>query len=338
MSELVRSGFRPTNLPPKTPSEKERHHAHVESVLSKIDRNSVSSAIARDAEKRALDALWRTELMTGPDLYLTEQMHRLWAEYGLPSQFVKSVLWPWRSSPYPKGRFPPTTVSSKTPSLIELDVKRTLPFLGFVNDQDKPGMCIRVLDDFSRRHANIGYTQGMSYVAVRLMMELDWDFEKTRACLDRILIRSPTVACMYSLDLERIANSVGFILDSIAWENIGPLWIFFRRINFRPIEWFFLEWVLTMFVKNFPLRISGFVLDLFFLEGDVVLFKAGIAALSIIQDRLMADSDVEHVRGIIGKVGDLISDSEIFIKTYHEITVSTPLKRIIDSDVLWLPS
>jgi hypothetical protein len=336
IDELVRSGFRPPNLPPKSPSEKERHQAHVETILSQIDRNSVSSAIARDAEKRALDALWRTELMTGSDLCLTEQMRRLWAEYGLPSQFVRSVLWPWRSFPYPltaliKGN----TFFRKHPSLIELDVKRTLPFLGFVNDAEKSGLSISVLEDFSDRHPELGYTQGMSYVAVRLMMELDWDISKTRVCLDRILIRSPTVHCMYSLDLEKVSNSVGFVLDSICWENVSSLWQFFKRINFRPIEWFFLEWVLTLFVKNLSLKISGFIFDLFFLEGDVVLYKAAVAILALVQDKLMLETDVEHVRGIIGKVGDLVSDSEVFVKAYHEVTVTAGLKRIIDSTVLF---
>jgi hypothetical protein len=332
IEQMVQSGFRPSNLPPKSPMERERHQAHVEAILSAAAR---SPLIVRDAEKRAVDALWQTELMTGPELELTEQMKRLWAEYGLPSQFVRSVLWPWISAstcPLMSAILNPIKYSS---SLIELDVKRTLPFLGYGNDQVKTSRCIGLLENFSSRHPHVGYTQGMSYVAVRLMMELDWSEKKALVCLERILVGSPTVACMYSLDLDRINASVGYVLDSLAWDNISSLWLFFQNLSFRPIEWFFLEWGLTVFVKNFPLKISGFVLDLLFLEGDVVLYKATIAALSLIAPVLMALDDVEHVRATVGRVGDHITDSETFIKAYHEVSVREPLTRIIHSNILF---
>ena len=46
LESLVKSGFRPANLPPKTQREVERHQAHVEAVLS------VSAPRVKEESKR----------------------------------------------------------------------------------------------------------------------------------------------------------------------------------------------------------------------------------------------------------------------------------------------
>lgn len=337
IDKLVRSGFRPTNLPPKSERERERHQAHVEAVLG--GQKVSCTLMARDAERRALDALWRTELMTTPKLELTDQMRRLWAEYGLPSQFVRSVLWPWvcgEQSDISLSYGAISVPSTQFKSLIELDVKRTLPFLGFMNDRDKTDKCIVLLEKFASKHSSVGYTQGMSYIAVRLMMELGWDVGKSLVCLEHILIRSPTIACMYSLNLETIETSVGFMLDMVAWDNIPDVWYYLKKMKFQPIDWFFLEWGLTVFVKNFSLKVSAFVFDSLLVQGDVTLFRAAIAVMSLIQQPLLnTNSDPETVRAVLSRAGDLVVDSDVFIKAFHEVYVSPGARRVIDSGVLF---
>lgn len=338
---LVRTGFRPANLPPKSPLEKERHLAHVSAVISNGgSKIRIGSRFAKDTERRALDALWRTELMTGPALILTDQMKRLWEEYGLPSQFVRSVVWPWSACGFSLIKkdelsreilsSSEVTVLEDVARLIEIDVKRTLPFLGFhlKESNARESKCINVLKLFALLHPEIGYTQGMSYVCVRLMMELEFDEPKTLVCLQRILLRSPTVACMYRLNLTEIKHGAEFVLDSIAWENVPRLWMHLKSIKFATVDWFFLEWILTMFVKNFPIKISAFVLDLFFLSGDIVLYKAAIAALSQIEDEIISQTDLESVRGFIGRIGDKI-ESESFVESFHEIQVPQPILDFI---------
>ena len=342
VESLVKTGFRPANLPPKSDREKEQTLAHVEAVITG-DRKIYDERIARESQRKALDALWRTELMTGRDLLLTDQMRRLWEEYGLPSQFVRCVVWPWSASGFARVDFlNSATDELAAPSadilrLIEIDVKRTLPFMGFHRSENssKEEKCIQVLRKFSVLHPKIGYTQGMSYVCVRLMMELDFDAAKTMICLERILIASPTVSSMYRLDLGEIKNGAEFVLDSIAWENVPRLWMYFKSIKFAVVDWFFLEWTLTMFVKNFSAKFSAFILDLFFLSGDVVLYKAAIAALSLVQDELLAVDDVETIRGVIGEMGGKIIELEIFSKIFHEVTVPVAILDLIAQGVVF---
>jgi hypothetical protein len=234
VNTMIQNGFRPVNLPPKNQDEKLRHLAHVESVLGIPTTSSAAAAYwARDEERRALDALWRSELITGKELVLTEQMKRLWTEYGLPSSFVRSIIWPWRSGKSVYHQNKTFTAScGDYRKLIELDLKRTLPFLGIYEDQASFDKCMYVLEKFASEYPHIGYTQGMSYICTRIMIEISFDVRKTFDCLRKIVVDSHTVACMYRLNLEEIRGTIEFLVDSIAWDNIPSLWLSLKKLQF----------------------------------------------------------------------------------------------------------
>ena len=134
------------------------------------------------------------------------------------------------------------------------------------------------------------------------------------------------MSCLYRLDLGDIKVCVEFLLDSIAWDNIPRVWLLLKNLNFQTIDWFFLEWGLTLFVKNFPLNVSGFIFDQIFLNGDVSVYVAAVAAIALLEERICAESDVEGVRRVIGT--DVI-DAEGFMKAFHEVHVSETVKSLI---------
>jgi hypothetical protein len=340
MDNLVRLGFRPSNLPEKSEDEKRRHIAHVEKVIS-----YTHSSVSVDQERKALDALWRTELLTGKELVMTDQMMRLWLEYGLPSSFVRGIMWPWASEKdagVGKSDMQ-TDESSEFSSLIDLDLKRTLPFLGICDHEASMTKCKSVLLKFAKKFPVIGYTQGMSYICTRLMLELNFDESKTFLCLQRIVARSPTISCLYRLNLEEIRATVEFVLDTVAWDNLPSLWLGMKRIKFKPMEYCLIEWIITMFVKNFNMRISGFIFDQFFLSGDVALFRAAIGILSLLGDTLSVyierNADIEEIKEVLTNANALIGGSENFsnfTKAYTDVMISDNVESLI-SDVIIHP-
>ena len=346
---LVHAGFRPANLPAKSMREKERHQAHVSSVLS---RRSLTFAPVSCSERAALDTLWRTELLVGKELVLTEQMRRLWRESGLPSSFVRSILWPFVAAeggkvkvvasrtvgasltvetdihPQTDAQSPaqPSTPISPFTSIIALDVARTLPHLSLALSTS---VCVALLEAFAAAHPAVGYTQGMSYVCARLMVDLGSDFKKTMVCLNRLLLGSPTVACMYRLDVSR--TSVEFLLDSIAWDNVPRLWLELKGLV-NPLDWFFLDWVLTLFSKSFNLRISGFVIDQLLLDGDVAIYRAAVAALLILEQPILAlkpAASLEQVGEIFAHAHAHVFDLATFTKAFHEVHLSEEVSGLI---------
>jgi hypothetical protein len=319
MNELVKSGFRPLNLPPKSSTEKERHQAHVTLILAS---SASSSDASRDVENKALDSLWRTALLTKPELVLTDQMKRLWTQYGLPSRFVRSIMWPFIC---PSDALPKTDKADRR--LIELDIVRMANFL----EQSKQDLCIQILSLFE-------YTQGMSYICVRLMAEFEFNCTKTIRCMNRILYGSPTTACMYSLDRQRIKLSVEFVLEAIAWDNIPQIWYRMKMMGFDVLNFFFLEWSLTLFTKNFSSKISGFVLDMLFISGDVAIYKATITVLRILDKALAEESDLEGLREILSRADSYVSTTDQFITVYHEVEVNSTVMSLLSEPAFFQSS
>jgi hypothetical protein len=140
---------------------------------------------------------------------------------------------------------------------------------------------------------------------------------------------------MYRLNLDEISGTVEFFVDSIAWDNIPTLWLSLKKLKFRAIDFFLIEWILTMFVKNFNLRISGFIFDQFFLDGDVAIYKGSIAILGLLEPRinvvLERKPDVEEVRNVIMNANNEIPDFQDFIKAFNDVYVNETILRLIEN-------
>ena len=330
MESLVRLGFRPPNLPEKPDDEKRRHQAHVEKVLS-----FTCSSPSVDQERKALDALWRTELLTRRELIMTDQMYRLWSEYGLPSSFVRGIMWPWSAEQKPVNELvnPTQSISTHSSSLIDLDLKRTLPFLGICDHEASMVTCKNVLEKFAKNFPHIGYTQGMSYICTRLMLELNFDEHKTYMCLKRIVAGSQTISTLYRLNLEEIRASVEFILDTIAWDNIPTLWLGLKKVNFKPMDYCLIEWMITMYVKNFNMRISGFLFDQFFLSGDIAVYRAAIGILSLLETKIITllkkGADIEEIKDAFSNANSYILEFNDFTKAYADVMISEDVERLM---------
>jgi hypothetical protein len=328
--ELVSSAFRPANLPPKPDRERLHHLAQVDRVLTG-ERPMVST------EESASASLWRNELINQTEV--TEQMKRLWIEYGLPGSDIRRVMWSRVVREVERGaETTPLPSKDEYSKLIQLDLERTLPFLGIFNENNgKMEACAECLALFAQTHPLIGYTQGMSYICVRVMIELGFDPVAAQPCLERILVQSPTLACMYRLNREEMTRTVEFVLDAIAWDNIPHVWLRFKKIQFQVMDYFVIEWILTMFVKGFSMKISGFVFDQFFVSGDIAIYRVIIAILSIIQDRVCDSSlDTETTRTIVINANSYIPQFKLFVKAYHDVHLSDTIRILVEKGVTYL--
>ena len=341
MAELVHCGFRPSNLPPKSTREKELHQAHVRWILGQSTRD----------DGPALDEFWQTELLI--DACVTDQMKRLWGEYGLPSLYVRRVLWPscevvqcestsmdiheptplvclhvqCDCAPVCIHRRERTCIAESTRRLIESDVSRTCT-LG------RSAECIFVLENFAAKFPELNYTQGMSYVCFGILRGLGvgCDLNQCLSCMEHVLVESPMVRCMYRLDRLEIGQEIEFILDTLCVLNFGPMWEFLHTIpQFSVLDWFLLEWILTMFVKSFTKDISNFVFDQFFLSGDIALFKAVVCALEII---ISPDTQKTHTNDEIRSLffSNLkIHNFSLFKQKFHQIYVPHGLFKYLQN-------
>lgn len=158
---------------------------------------------------------------------------------------------------------------------IRRDIDRQFPFHELFSQKGGHGQesLYTLLRAYTIRHADKGYCQGQAPLAAVLLMfmpEVDafWTFNEV---CERYL------EAYYDDGLERIQID-GEILFSFLKSTQHPVYKFLKRNCIEPI-FIFLEWFMCVYTRTLPWSVVLRVLDMFFCEGKVVLFRVAIVLL-----------------------------------------------------------
>ena len=172
-----------------------------------------------------------------------------------------------------------TLDKEKSINLIDLDIERTFPYMG-VFKQDSPlGESLReILRIFVVARPDIGYVQGLSYIAATLLLQMD----KFQAfvCFMNIIL-SPNILPFYLLDEKNIKKRLDLFND-IFKINLPELFEHFKENEIMP-EHYLLEWIMTLYTRNVFIDLSFRIWDIYMIEGIICLYKAAIVIFSIHQ-------------------------------------------------------
>ena len=190
-----------------------------------------------------------------------------------------------------------TLDKEKSINLIDLDIERTFPYMG-VFKQDSPlGENLReILRIFVVARPDIGYVQGLSYIAATLLLQMD----KFQAfvCFMNIIL-SPNILPFYLLDEKNIKKRLDLFND-IFKINLPELFEYFKENEIMP-EHYLLEWIMTLYTRNVFIDLSFRIWDIYMIEGIICLYKTAIVIFSIHQkDYLHMDfSDIlNHLKNL----------------------------------------
>jgi len=172
----------------------------------------------------------------------------------------------------------------KSVSVIVLDLPRTFPGLSFFqpggpcHDQLK-----NVLEAFVCSRVDLGYVQGMSYVAALLLLFMD-EFEAFQSICG--LFQREIFSTFYTMELESIQLYIKIF--SFLFKNFLPDLHYHMEVkNEISPHIYFLDWVLTLFSKSPPIDVASHILDVYLLEGEYFLFKAGLGILYLLKNKLL---------------------------------------------------
>ena len=91
--------------------------------------------------------------------------------------------------------------------------------------------------------------------------------------------------------------------------------------------------MITMYVKHFNLRISGFIFDQFFLSGDQALYQAAIGILSLLEQKVLVllekKADIEEICELFTNANSLIEFSE-FTKAFSDVLISDSSRELME--------
>lgn len=111
---------------------------------------------------------------------------------------------------------------------------------------------------------DIGYVQGMSFIAAMLL--LNSDAYEAFQVLTNMLNRGCHMA-FYTMDLPRIEGYKA-VFGDLFTETLPELAAHFAEFSV-PSDMFLLDWLMTVFSKSLPLELACRIWDRYFMDGEV---------------------------------------------------------------------
>jgi len=177
----------------------------------------------------------------------------------------------------PKGKVPE----------IERDVTRTFPLHPrFRGDSGSAGRAelLRVLRAACAAVPEVGYCQGMNFVAASLLIHLGG-----RTCdafwMLLALIRGYHFQHIYAPGVPLLPLRI-FQFSGLVRKHLPRLWCHLRAEHFS-LDIFAHQCVLTLFAYSIEPEFLAYVYDIFFFIGWKALFQIGLGLLATMEDRLL---------------------------------------------------
>lgn len=180
---------------------------------------------------------------------------------------------------------------NKYSSLISFDVPRTFPELNIFRNQDIQECLYRVLNATANHIPEVGYCQGMNFIAALLLMVSNFDQERTFYAFILILERYG-LSGFYKDNFPLLGKYIQ-AFNTLFQTNIPKLWKHFQNEGiFDPV--YLHQWFLTMFVSTLPLKTVVILWDYLLANGLHSLITIAIALLKIVESALL-DQSMENI-------------------------------------------
>lgn len=186
----------------------------------------------------------------------------------------------------------------KSISLIEQDIRRTFAELSLFQE----GMLYhdslyRILQAFAMFRPDIGYVQGMSYLAGIVLLYVRDEY-KSFMNFSNLMLKYPIMP-FYTFN-EEFVTKVLQLYKQLFQINLPDLCDHFEMEEIKPRQYVY-KWVMTLFSTSLPLKIVSRVWDLYFLDGIFILYQTTIAILRLLRPKLLQE-DMEGILHILQNV------------------------------------
>lgn len=165
----------------------------------------------------------------------------------------------------------------KSIKYIELDIERTFHYLGIFKNNSPLSEDLReILRAFVASRPDIGYVQGLSYIAGMLLLHMD-KYQAFVALMNITL--SHNIIPFYRFDEHQIRKRIQ-IFKQIFYHNLPELCDHFESLDILP-EIYLIEWTMTLFAKSLNIDISARIWDIYMIEGIKAIYQAAIGKATL---------------------------------------------------------
>ncbi|XP_066527041.1 TBC1 domain family member 12 isoform X2 [Hoplias malabaricus] len=313
---------RPANLPAKSEEEAQRHRQEYNEMVAGAKRREMKEAQRKKRQMKEryrqeeniahAMVIWNTEVLPNwESMRNTRRVRELWWQ-GLPPS-VRGKVWSlaignelnitpelyeiflsrakekWRSfnetSSVSENEDCGASLADRESSLdlIKLDIFRTFPSL-YIFQKGGPyhDLLHSVLGAYTCYRPDVGYVQGMSFIAAVLILNLE---EADAFIAFANLLNKPCQMAFFRVDHELMLKYFA-AFEVFFEENLPKLFQHFQSNSLTP-DFYLIDWIFTLFSKSLPLDVACRVWDLFCRDGEEALFRTGLGILRLYQDVLL---------------------------------------------------
>ena len=204
----------------------------------------------------------------------------------------------------------------KSINIIDLDIERTFPYLGIFKGGSPMAQDLReILRVFVISRPDIGYIQGLSFIAGILLLNMD----KFKAFISLMnLILNPIMLPFYKMDNESIQQRLK-LFKQVFYYNLPELCEHFDELGLLP-ENYFLSWNMTLFTRDVNLELAKRIWDVFMIEGIKAIYSAAIVFLSHFESKLI-NMDFVEIMTCIGTIKNINFDEDMAIEAMKNVKI-----------------
>ncbi|XP_072112371.1 TBC1 domain family member 14-like [Mobula birostris] len=191
--------------------------------------------------------------------------------------------------------------------LIKLDISRTFPNL-CIFQQGGPYYDIlhNVLGAYTCYRPDVGYVQGMSFIAAVLILNLD---TADAFIAFANLLNKPCQMAFFRVDHSLILKYFA-AFEVFFEENLPRLFAHFKKNNLTP-DIYLIDWIFTLYSKSFPLDLACRVWDVFCRDGEEFLFRTALGILKLYED-ILTQMDFIHMAQFLTKLPEEMLSEDLF--------------------------
>lgn len=202
---------------------------------------------------------------------------------------------------------------SKFTAQIDRDLHRTFPEEPFFSSGKNFKVLKNILTAYSFRNPNVGYCQGMNFIAGRFLT-LDFSEVETFWLLVQVIERY--------LPFEYFSTMTGVLIDQKVFDYL--LWTRLPRVAkwFDDLEinssFITVQWFTCMFANTFSSELISRLWDEIFFHGHSTVYKISLAIFWISQTVILNKSELSQICFSIEKCCKNIKDTESFISIINK--------------------
>ncbi|KAL5700138.1 hypothetical protein ACHQM5_025624 [Ranunculus cassubicifolius] len=178
---------------------------------------------------------------------------------------------------------------------IDHDLTRTFPGHPWLDTPQGHASLRRVLVGYSFRDSDVGYCQGLNYVAALLLLVMKT--EEEAFWMLAVLLENVLVTDCYTDNLSGCHIEQRVFKDLLA-KKCPRIAAHLESMEF-DVSLVTTEWFLCLFSKSLPSETTMRVWDVLFNEGAKVLFQVALAIFKMKEDELLMAHQVGDVLSII---------------------------------------